>query len=91
MPGYVMALPSYQTAHKHAFLNREELLASTSCGCFYCLRIFPPGEIVEWIDTRNDIDMTALCPYCGIDSVIGAASGYPITQTFLKAMHQHWF
>jgi acetone carboxylase gamma subunit len=34
---------------------------------------------------------TALCPYCGIDSVIGDKSGFPITKEFLEKMYQHWF
>jgi hypothetical protein len=34
---------------------------------------------------------TALCPKCGIDAVIGSASGYPISREFLAEMHRHWF
>jgi len=34
---------------------------------------------------------TALCPHCGVDSVIGSAAGFPLTDEFLKAMHQEWF
>jgi hypothetical protein len=49
--------------------------------------MFAPSLISDWVDD----DVTALCPYCGIDSVIGSASGIPITEPFLKAMHQHWF
>ena len=33
----------------------------------------------------------ALCPSCGIDSVIGDASGFPITEEFLVAMEARWF
>jgi len=40
----------------------------------------------------EELDGTALCPHCGIDSVIGSASGYPVSEPqFLKAMHDHWF
>jgi len=28
---------------------------------------------------------------CGIDSVIGSASGYPITTEFLESMNRRWF
>jgi hypothetical protein len=58
---------------------------------------FPPGEIREWAGSLRkgkggrERETTALCPACGIDSVIGSASGYPITEEFLKKMHQHWF
>ncbi|MEY3298224.1 MAG: hypothetical protein RLZZ597_1484 [Cyanobacteriota bacterium] len=53
-----------------------------------CLAIFSPTAIIEWTDEG---DSTALCPRCGIDAVIGSASGYPITPTFLQAMHAYWF
>jgi hypothetical protein len=32
-----------------------------------------------------------MCPKCGIDSVIGNRSGYPIDKAFLEAMRSHWF
>ncbi|MCE7962609.1 MAG: hypothetical protein DYH05_08955 [Acidobacteria bacterium ACB1] len=32
-----------------------------------------------------------LCPKCGIDSVIGSNSGYPINDEFLRRMRSHWF
>jgi len=73
-------------AHDSASYHRVELEVSTVCGCFYCLRMFPPSEILEWIDGQQ----TAICPFCGIDSVLGDAS-LPITEEFLKAMEQHWF
>jgi hypothetical protein len=74
-------------AHKHCTYHRAELERSNICGCFYCLRIFPPSDIVEWIDDNQ----TAVCPKCPVDSVIGSASGYPITPEFLQRMHAHWF
>lgn len=62
-------------------------------GGFYCIKIFKPSEIVSFIEADNDCDRegTAICPYCGIDSVIGKSSGYPITEEFLAAMNEYWF
>jgi hypothetical protein len=87
----VVADPDYISAHKQCIRHREEILRSEVCGCFYCLEIFKPQEIFEWIDEQNPAGQTALCPRCGIDSVIGSASGYPITLDFLTAMNRHWF
>jgi hypothetical protein len=42
-------------------------------------------------DGDRPADQTALCPHCGIDSVISSASGYPITAAFLHRMHDYWF
>ena len=74
-------------AHKHSSNHREELQRSETCGCFYCLAVFKPNEIQEWIDEGS----TALCPKCNIDSVIGSASGFPTDEKFLAVMESHWF
>lgn len=80
------------TAHKHCIRHHDAVMASTLCGCFYCCEMFAPSEITRWLaDGATESDKTALCPYCGIDSVIGSASGYPITHEFLERMKQHWF
>ncbi len=77
----------FKEAHRFSSHNRKDLEKDTICGCFYCLKIFSPTEITEWWDDED----TAVCPYCGIDSVIGESSGFPITRTFLKGMHEEWF
>ncbi len=76
-----------EVAHKFSYLNREQIESSPFCGCFYCLETFHSSEIVEWVDEEK----TALCPKCGIDSVIGSDSGVPITNSFLNQMHNRWF
>ncbi|MDJ0790140.1 MAG: cytoplasmic protein [Myxococcota bacterium] len=87
-----MAVPSdVLGAHSHSSKHRGEIQRSDLCGCFYCRSTFLPAEIVEWIDETDGLGTTALCPRCGIDSVIGSASGYPLTSEFLSAMHDHWF
>lgn len=78
-------------AHKHSSYHREEIVNSTRCGCFYCRGVFSPAEIMLWVDNMSDVGQTALCPRCGIDSVIGDRSGYPITDAFLQEMYDHWF
>jgi len=75
-------------AHRFSADNKPMLMTDHRCGCFYCLRIFSPSEIVEWIPDQKG---TALCPYCGVDAVIGESSNYPITREFLEAMQKHWF
>lgn len=75
-------------AHEHSSNHRSEVEASRLIGCFYCCATYPPSQIEEWIDDET----TAMCPKCGIDSVIGDASGYPIGDgKFLKEMNGIWF
>lgn len=79
-------------AHQKSIRHRAEILASNQCGCFYCLAIFPATEIQDWCDSQwHPEGATALCPYCGVDAVIGDASGYQITAEFLTDLNRRWF
>ena len=88
-----------ELAHKHSIRHRAEILNSTVCGCFYCGATYSPGEITDWTDWPDgtpegfeaEYGETALCPRCGIDSVIGSASGFPISEDFLASMRVRWF
>ncbi|ACL64855.1 conserved hypothetical cytosolic protein [Anaeromyxobacter dehalogenans 2CP-1] len=81
-----------EAAHRRCGNHRAELLASDVCGCFYCLETFPPAKIEEWIaEDAAGVGKTALCPRCGIDSVIGSKSGLPTDREFLSRMHAYWF
>ena len=75
-------------AHKYSSNHRNQLLTDKKCGCFYCLKIFSPKEIIDWVE---DIGGTGICPYCGTDSIIGESSGYPISKEFLIEMRNYWF
>ena len=82
-----------EKAHDFSSQHRTELEKDRICGCFYCMEIYSPKEIKEWVSgdadwTKTD---TALCPKCGVDAVIGESSGYPITKEFLKEMNEYWF
>lgn len=74
-------------AHKHSTRHRTEIEASARCGCFFCFRTFPSAAIKTWTDANQ----TALCPACGVDSVIGSASQHRLDDAFLRGMHTHFF
>lgn len=79
-------------AHAHSAEHRAEIEASDICGCFYCVATFAPNAIHDWVDADDrGKGQTALCPRCGIDSVIGSRSGFPITSAFLSEMRRYWF
>jgi hypothetical protein len=77
----------YTAALVHAANHRRELVDSEHCGCFFCFRTFSVGDIRIWIDK----DQTALCPRCGIDAVIGTASGFTIDDRFLRKLNNFKF
>jgi hypothetical protein len=64
--------------------HRERVLASNKVGCFYCLEIYPSSEIKEWTP-----DGCALCPHCGIDSVLPESRH--LSPEFLEKMQKYWF
>jgi len=85
-------LEKHIAVHKLCTGNKELIESSMRCGCFYCLKIFNPKRIKveDWIDELHG-KKTAMCPYCGIDSVIGDGTGERITKRLLKKMNKYWF
>ena len=78
-----------KAAHASSFNSYARIMNEAKiCGCFYCGRIFSKKKIEEWADDGNG---TPICPYCGIDSVLDDASGFPITRSFLNKMCKKYF
>lgn len=76
-------------ALRHRTFNREEIIRSNECGCYYCERIYNASEIEEWLE--RDAKQTAICPYCGQPFVLGDASGLPIYDfDFIDDMNNDW-
>ena len=77
-------------AHKKSSCHKTEIMRSKICGCYYCCTTFAPEEISEWILENENGDETAICPKCGIDSVLD--SSLPIeNKNFLNKMNKFWF
>lgn len=74
-------------AHRATFRNHKQVALSNACGCFHCLKTFPPADIRNWADRGE----TALCPYCGMDSVLADNAGFALTEEFLTAMKTRFF
>lgn len=75
---------------------RQEIEQSELAGCTSCGAIFnPSSQDVEYLGEDDDEDDYreldfALCPYCGVDSLIGSARGIPITEGFIAAATDYW-
>ncbi len=76
----------YQKSHTHSTSNKVEIGKSQTCACFCCLKTYPSEKVSEWAD-----DDSAICPHCGVDSVIGDASGLELSPEFLEGMNLYWF
>ncbi len=87
--------PDYvELAHKATFANESQILESDSCTCFYCGHTFNPKdeESLYWITESAGREKTLQCPMCGIDCLIGNASGFPIHDPeFITIFTESWF
>lgn len=73
--------------HKCAINNRQQIEVADMCGCFYCKEMFYAGDVTEWTDNGQ----TAICPYCGVDSVICNTDDYKIIKEDLEKMNEYYF
>ena len=76
-----------ESLHRQSAGHRQVIEAASRCGCFYCRQTFAPADILDWVDSGS----TALCPRCGIDSVVPESSEFQLTQNLLNDMHAYWF
>lgn len=77
--------------HSRSFGGKAKLQRSKLAGCFYCLSTYRPDFIDEYVDSN----VTALCPYCGIDAVIPLSYVAPRTTRMhmitLKQLNRRYF
>jgi hypothetical protein len=84
-------------AHEFSARQRRRYEDNTPVGCFHCEAVFLAKKIDEWCDEIGESEVTAMCPDCGIDSVISVqdvaelgVSGEQFPQ-LLRAMNRRWF
>jgi len=66
-----------------AYNNINDLEKVDECGCYHCIRTFSVEEVVEFTDQGT----TALCPYCGMDSVLPGT----VNKVFLEKAYSMYF
>ena len=74
--------------HRQSIGNKARLADAKDCGCFSCLSHFAVAEL-EYCDDEGG--QTAVCPHCGIDSVIGEYEEQRVPDDLLKAMNEEYF
>ena len=78
-------------AIRFSIFNKSSIEKSDMCGCCYCCETFPAGEVEEYVDKFCGECNTALCPRCGIDSVIPDADWKDLSREFLEKMQQRFY
>lgn len=80
--------------HKNCTNNRASIKKGAKAGCFFCLEIFPKEDVREYTSQgRKAVNESALCPRCGIDSVLSQSlfASVPELKKALREMQIHWF
>ena len=67
--------------------NRRALEHSDQAGCYYCKKIYNAALVTDFLENEE----TALCPKCGIDSVIPSNSPIELTPQNLVDLNRYWF
>ena len=69
--------------------NQMDVLSSEKCGCVFCRAVYDAREVADW--TNNLEGLTALCPRCGMATVLPDVLGIPLDYDSLKAMNLYAF
>lgn len=77
--------------HKYCTFNKELIKKSKKCYCFYCKSTIDVEDMLKPTVQYIDGGKTALCPKCGIDSIIPDATGEEITDKVIDEMYEYWF
>ncbi|MCQ2772341.1 MAG: sel1 repeat family protein [Bacilli bacterium] len=79
----------FEEIFKHATNNELDILNSDTCSCIFCRHTYSARGVKEWISTGNGTN--AICPNCGIDAVVGDASGYTFDKASLKEINLYFY
>ena len=71
-------------------LSNEEIIRDKKCVCIYCKKEMDYKEIVDYIPDSDGL--TAVCPFCGMDSVIPKEyDGYIVTLEDIEKLNEEYF
>ncbi|HBN00689.1 MAG TPA: hypothetical protein DD384_05680 [Firmicutes bacterium] len=76
--------------YKHTKDNELDILQSKKCACLSCMQTYNARKINEWTTDKNH-HMNAVCPLCGVDAVVGDASGYVLNLTDIRELHEAYY
>jgi hypothetical protein len=84
-----------EKVYKACSENENAIKHSKECGCFHCITFFAPDKITQWRNGQpedaSEPVLTAICPNCGMESVLPDSLYFNLDQKLLKEMHQKFF
>lgn len=70
--------------------NDREILNSDLCSCLFCRQTYSAREVCDWIP-NEDGTLNAVCPICGMETVIGDKRQGRIEHDDLKEVNLRFF
>lgn len=78
-----------QTIAEHSRENQPDVVISEQCGCYYCIKLFGSEEITEFV--QGKVFSTAVCPYCGRQTILPEHPDYALVKSTLVEMNHRYF
>ena len=72
--------------HRSSFRNRGALEATGRAACFGCLQTLEASRVVEYVDAGQ----TALCPACGLDTLLPVHGAEDADVQLLRALNERY-
>lgn len=76
--------------HLQTIGNADRVKRAGQCGCFHCMNRFPAAEVQRFLPEK-DGGSTALCPRCGVDSVLSDQDTAALTDELIAEMNRRFF
>ena len=77
----------FKRLHAYSSHNKDLIAVSMKCYCFYCKEVVDAYEITDYADNGQ----TAICPRCGIDSIIPDSIEEGVDNSTISDMNEYWF
>lgn len=74
---------------KHSKNNELEILRSKECACYFCGNIFSARKVSDWASDGKGA--SAICPHCGMETVVGDASGIELSKASVEKATSAYF
>lgn len=82
-------IPALEELIEHSTNNDLEILQSHKCSCLFCRHTVDAREVQDWVSDEHGV--SAICPECGMDTLIGDASGMSFTKEELREINMTYF
>jgi Zn finger protein HypA/HybF involved in hydrogenase expression len=73
--------------HTYSAHNRDRIAVASKCYCFHCKAIVESRDIQDYTDNGQ----TAICPKCGIASIIPDSIEEGVDEQTIAEMNEYWF